>query len=543
MKKLLSKTNNFKYDLPAGIVVLLVALPLCLGIALASGAPLFSGIIAGIIGGMVVSLISGSHMGVSGPAAGLVVIVLSAIQELGDFRQFLCVVMIAGGVQLLLGFMRTGLIAYYFPASVIKGMLTAIGIIIILKQIPHAVGYSKNPELNLSFSKIDGLTTLSELVSMLDFLAPGPIIISLVSLIILIVWGRIRKMSLPLLSLVPESVVAVTVAILLNILFERTGAYFFSPEHVVDIPVADSIRSFFAQFDRPDFLAFANPRVYMYGVLIAVVASLESLLCLEATDKLDPQKRISPVNLELKAQGVGNLISGFLGGIPVAQVIVRSSTNIQAGARSWLSSFFHGILLLLFAMAIPKILNMIPLACLACILLVVGYKLASPDIFREMHRKGRQQFIAYVATIAGIVFTNLLMGIGIGLVVSLIYLLWETNRHTYHFEAEGSGPAIIRLAEQLTFLNKAEIMETINRIPDGVELIIDLSRTRSMHRDIREILQDFKDNAEKRGIQLTMKGWRQHQVISKHVPKSMQTRLREVSEKFRNQRRSSASRG
>lgn len=497
---------NIRQDLPASIVVFLVAVPLCLGIALASGAPLFSGIIAGIVGGIVVGSLSGSPLGVSGPAAGLAVIVLSAINELGAFEVFLLAVVLAGAIQIVLGILKAGVIGYYFPNAVIKGMLSGIGIIIILKQIPHAFGYDKDPEGDFAFMQVDGQNTFSELWHMLDYISPGALVISGISIGILILWEQPFMKKISLFKIIQGPLVAVTVGILLNIAFVNFSGFSLNPEQVVSIPVADSIAGFFGQFTFPDFSAVNNPQVYVVALTLAVVASLETLLCVEATDKLDPLKRITPTNRELFAQGAGNMVSGFIGGLPVTQVIVRSSANIQSGGRSKSSAIIHGFLLLSCAMVIPHVLNMIPLSSLAAILFVVGYKLAKPALFREMYQKGKSQFIPYVVTILGIVFTDLLMGIALGMVVAIVHILWNNYRIPYHFDIDSYSPdkpIKIDLAEEVSFLNKASIMNTLNNLPGDSHVIIDGSKSKRVHPDVLEIIEDFKENAKTRNITVT----------------------------------------
>lgn len=500
---------NFKYDLSASIVVFLVAVPLCLGIALASGAPLFAGIIAGIVGGIVVSLISGSPLGVSGPAAGLAVIVLSAIQELGAFEIFLFAVVVAGFIQLILGVMKAGVIGYYFPSSVIKGMLSGIGIIIILKQIPHALGYNKNPEGSLAFMQQDGQNTFSGLGYMLDFITPGAVIIALVSMFILILWERPFMKKIPAFKIIQGPLVTVLVGIGLTLLFTNLGIFTLQPDQIVSIPVADSFVGFFSQFTFPDFSQWNNPQVYIVAVTLAVVASLETLLCVEATDKLDPQKRVTPTNRELIAQGTGNMMSGLIGGLPVTQVIVRSSANIQSGGRTKASAFFHGVLLLICVMAIPNVLNLIPLASLAAILFMVGYKLAKPAVFKQVFAQGKEQFIPFVVTILGIVFTDLLIGIALGLVVAIMYILWNNYNTPYYFDPKKyvkGQPINIKLSEDVSFLNKASILSTLNKLPDNSQVIIDRSTAKNVHPDIIEIIENFSENAKTRGIQVELNG-------------------------------------
>lgn len=500
--------KTLKNDLPASVVVFLVAMPLCLGIALASGAPLFSGVIAGIVGGTVVALLSGSPLGVSGPAAGLAVIVLSAIQELGSFEIFLFAVVIAGVIQLVLGFLKAGVIGYYFPSSVIKGMLSGIGIIIILKQIPHAFGYDKDPEGDLEFIQADGQNTFSELINMLDFVSPGAMIIAAVSLLVLILWEQPFMKKVPLFKIIQGPLIVVASGIGLNLLFQGSG-YEIKSEHLVSIPVADSFEGFLGQFTFPDFSQWDNSQIYVIAVTMAVVASLETLLCVEATDKLDPDKRVTPTNRELKAQGIGNIVSGFIGGLPITQVIVRSSANIQSGGKSKASAFFHGILLLVSVMVIPKVLNLIPLSSLAAILFVVGYKLAKPSLFKEIYKLGRAQFIPFVVTILGIVFTDLLIGIGLGLAVGIFHLLYNNYKTPYHFNPQSyteGEPIKIDLSEDVSFLNKGSILQTLNHLPDNSTVIIDGKKTKTIHPDVIEIINDFKQSAISRNIEVTCLG-------------------------------------
>lgn len=496
---------NLRYDLPASLIVFLVAVPLCLGIALASGAPLFSGIIAGIIGGIVVGALSGSQLGVSGPAAGLAIIVLNAIQDLGAFEIFLMAVVIGGVFQFLLGIAKAGIIGYYFPSSVIKGMLSGIGIIIFLKQIPHAFGYDKDYEGSLSFNQPDGHNTLSELYYMLEAISPGAVVITVLSLAILILWEQAFMKRIRLFQLVQGPLVVVALGIFLNLLFRNMPEFALNSDQVVSLPVAESISGFFGQFTFPDFSAITNPAVWVTGLTIAVVASLETLLCLEATDKLDPFKRVAPANRELLAQGTGNVISGLIGGLPITQVIVRSSTNIQSGGRTKMSAIFHGIILLGCAMAIPHLLNLIPLASLAAILFLVGYKLAKPALFKQMYALGQRHFVPFMVTILGIVFTDLLKGIALGLVVAIFYILYNNYRKPFLFRREDhidKNTIRLELAEDVTFLNKASIQRTLNALPEGAHVIIDGSKTINIDYDVIEIIEDFKTNAQYKDIKL-----------------------------------------
>ncbi len=502
---------NFKDDMPASLVVFLVATPLCLGIALASGAPLFSGIIAGIVGGIVVGVVSGSPLGVSGPAAGLAVIVLNAIASLGSYETFLMAVVLAGVFQLALGYLRAGIIGYYFPSSVIKGMLSGIGIIIILKQIPHAFGYDKVPEGNESFLQPDNQNTFSELFNMLNYVQPGAVIVTLVSLAILIFWDRPFMKKIKLFHWLQGPLVAVIAGIVLNQLFlVAAPSLAIDDKHLVQLPVADGIMGFFGLFSMPDFSQLTNVAVYTTALTIAIIASLETLLCVEATDKLDPYKRVTPTNRELKAQGIGNIVSGLIGGLPVTQVIVRSSANIQSGGKTKTSAIMHGVLLLVAAISIPTLLNLIPLATLAAILFVVGYKLAKPSLFATMYRLGWYQFLPFVVTVLGIVFTDLLIGIGLGMAVA-VFIILLTNLKNPYFAAEEphavGDPIRIKLSEEVSFLNKAAILETLDNIPENSKVEIDATKSVHIDYDVYEIIREYEEKAKMRDIDLTLKGF------------------------------------
>ncbi|MEX0968531.1 MAG: solute carrier family 23 protein [Bacteroidia bacterium] len=504
--------KNIKYDLPASIVVFFVAVPLCLGIALASGAPLFAGIIAGIVGGIVVGSASGSSLGVSGPAAGLAVIVLTAIGDLGGWEIFLLAVVLSGIIQLVMGYARLGVIAHYFPTSVIKGMLTGIGLIIILKQIPHALGYNADFEGNLFFDHPAPASenTFSGIVHALNFITPGAILITLICLGILILWDTVLMKKNKIFMLIQGPLVAVFAGILLNIFFQAGWLPLsLAKEQLVALPVARSVPDFIAQFSVPDFSHILNPRVWLTAVILAVIASLETLLCVEATDKLDPFKRVTPTNRELKAQGLGNTISGLIGGLPVTQVIVRSSANIAFGARSKLSAILHGVLLLLCVIMIPEILNMIPLATLAAILFIVGYKLAKPSLFKNMYQLGWSQFVPFMATVLGILFTDLLTGIAIGMAVAIFYLLRANYKNPYFFHKEQytEGELIkLRLSEEVSFLNKASIMQTLNHIPNGAKVLIDATHSKHIDHDVTEVINDFFLNAKAKDITVEIQG-------------------------------------
>jgi len=499
--------KNLSHDIPAGVVVFLVAVPLCLGIALASGAPLASGIIAGFIGGLVVPLISRSPLGVSGPAAGLAVIVYEAVERLG-FQAFLLAVVIAGILQMALGFLRAGIIGYYFPSSVITGMLSGIGIIIFLKQIPHAVGYDADWEGDIGYVEPGGETTLSALVDMTNALHPGAIVIAVVSLAILILWDRPFMTRLRIFQLIQGPLVAVVVGIFLNLGFQRFApGLALGAEHLVQLPLADGWSGLREFFTFPDFHAYDDKAIYTAAVTIAIIASLETLLCVEAADKLDPFKRVTPTNRELIAQGVANTVSGLIGGLPITQVIVRSSTNILAGARTKASAFIHGLLLLVSALLFPHVLNLIPLATLAAILFVVGYKLARPQLFVRMYRAGWYQFVPFMVTILGLVFTDLLMGVGIGMVTALFFILLEHYKcGVYLHESHHDNRYHLKLSEQVTFLNKANLLRTLDRIPPRSEVVIDGSDTRYIDYDVLEIIENFRAEAAAKHIGLKLVG-------------------------------------
>lgn len=505
--------KNIKAELSqnfaSGLVVFLVALPLCLGIALASGAPPLSGIIAGIIGGIVVGAISNSNISVSGPAAGLTAIVLTAITDLGAFELFLCAGLIAGILQLVLGFIRAGSISNYFPNNVIEGMLAGIGIIIILKQIPHALGFDKDYEGNQTlFENGFNFNYFNELFSAIH---PGAVVVTLVSIAILLTWEKVAF--LKRIKMLPGALVAVIAGILLNQFFVSIGSSLaISAEHLVPLPVPQSIEDFKNLITLPDFNGFTNPKVWIAGATIAVVASIETLLCIEASDRLDVRRRITDTNLELKAQGIGNLVSSLIGGLPMTSVVVRSSANANAGATSKSSAIIHGVLLLVCVLSIPFILNLIPLATLAAVLILVGYKLAKPATFKHFWHKGKYQFIPFVATVLAVVFTDLLKGVGIGLAISVIYILQGNMKRAYYLSREKLNDAdelTIKLAEEVSFLNKAAIKKTLKNIKSGSKVIIDARTTSYITTDVLEMIQDFANvRAKEENIEVELIGFK-----------------------------------
>lgn len=495
-----------KSDIPASIVVFFVALPLCLGIALASGAPLFSGIIAGIIGGIVVGAVSGSRLGVSGPAAGLAVIVLSAIDTLGSWPAFLLAVILAGIIQLIMGYAKIGFIAYFFPSAVVKGMLAGIGMLIILKQIPHALGYDKDAIGDLSYFQTDGETTFTSIVSAFSAFTPGAAVITVLSIAVLILWDSVLTKKHKLFQWLQGPVVVVLMGIAMNWLFQSGRLNFtLTAEHLVRLPVVSNLGEFFKQFTLPDFSAITHIEIWKTAFVLAIVASLETLLCVEATDRLDPDKRVTPANRELKAQGLGNVVSGLCGGLPITQVIVRSSANIAFGAKTKMSAILHGVLLLISAATIADWLNMIPLASLAAILIVVGYKLAKPRLFERQYRLGWEQFIPFVATIVGILATDLLRGILIGMAFGIFFTLRHSYLNAYFMkelapkENERSVHHLV-LAEEVSFFNKASIIQVLDTIPANSKLIIDCSNSKSIAYDVVEFICDYRSNAKSKNI-------------------------------------------
>lgn len=513
MKKFLS---SWRHDLPASLVVFLVALPLCLGVGLAStsadgiqGMPnIFSGIIAGVVGGIIVGIFSSSRLGVSGPAAGLIAIVSVAIVTIGSFEGFLLAVVLSGVLQLIAGFAGAGVIGNYFPSSVIKGMLAAIGLTLILKEIPHALGYDADFMGDESFIQPDGHNTFSELFYALNALHPGVIIISVISLVILILFDKPFMKRIALFKFLPGALFVVVIGVLLNESFRLINpTLHIDSKHLVSLPVASTIGEFSSFFSSPDFSFLSNPNVYIVAFTIAFVGSLETLLSVEATDKLDPEKHHTPTNKELKAQGIGNIASGLLGGLPITQVIVRSSANINSGGKSKLSTIMHGVLLMLTVIFIPSILNLIPLASLAAILLMVGYKLAKVQLFKQMFKLGPEQFLPFIATIVAVLFTDLLKGIAVGMAFAIFFILRKNYRNNYSTTErtvlEGKE-IVIQLSEEVTFLNKGSIQDLLDELEENCIVIIDGSNCHVIDHDVLEVIQDFRDfGSREKNIQLT----------------------------------------
>ncbi|MDA0902500.1 MAG: SulP family inorganic anion transporter [Proteobacteria bacterium] len=506
--------SNLRSDIPASIVVFLVAIPLCLGIALASGAPLISGLISGIIGGIVVGYLSGSSLGVSGPAAGLAVIVYSGIAQLQSFDVFILAVVVCGALQILFSFLRMGIIALYFPSSVIKGMLCAIGVIIVIKQIPYAAGY--NDAENSAISYMEGYDLAAQIYHNFMQLNFGAIVICTISLLLLYVWETSLVKGNKLLKQVPAPLLVVILAIILGAIFKDIPALALSSAHLVNIPEANNYSEFLSFFTLPDFSAILNKDVYIIGATMAVVASIETLLSVEATDKMDPQRRITPTNRELFAQGWGNVLSGLIGGLPITQVIVRSSANIQSGAKTKLSAILHGFLILLSLLTIVKLLNQVPLAALAAILFFVGFKLIKSSNISQIYQQGKLQFIPFIVTIVSIVVSDLLVGIAIGMVVSIFFILYDNYKIPFIIQ---SGTKVcknykIMLSESVTFLNKASLIHFFKDVPDGSKIAIDASRSSFIDHDIFEIIEDFRISAPNRNIQFSVTGLKDEKEVS-----------------------------
>lgn len=505
-------------DASAGLVVFLVALPLCLGVALASGAPLVSGLMAGVVGGLVVSWLSGSHTSVSGPAAGLTAIVATQINMLGSFEAFLVAVMLAGMLQVGIGALKAGSLAAFFPSSVIKGLLSAIGIILILKQIPHLFGHSGDWLGDMSFVQAGGGNTISGLFTSLLAIHKGVSVIGLVSIAVLVAWDKtpLKK------GVIPAPLVVVLGGVAMALGFEGLGEGWAIPAaNLVQVPVADSLASVANALPRPDFSAITNSNIAIAAITIAVVASLETLLNLEAVDKLDFQKRVSPPNRELMAQGAGNIVVGLLGGLPITSVIVRSSVNISSGGKTRVASFVHGALLLGMVVAFPQILNLIPFSCLAAVLLVTGFKLATPSLFRQMHSEGRNQFLPYLGTIAAIVFTDLLIGILIGMAIASMFILQSNLRAPMRkiSERHASGKLLrIELANTVTFLNRAALRDALHSIPHGNHVVLDARNTLYMDPDITDLIHEFETEiAPAHKIELSMIGFEDHYEVDDRV--------------------------
>ncbi|MBC6988814.1 SulP family inorganic anion transporter [Hymenobacter sp. BT491] len=496
-------------DAPAGLVVFLVALPLCLGISLASGAPLLSGVITGIVGGVLVSWLSGSQLSVSGPAAGLTVIVLTAINTLGSFQALLAATVIAGLIQLALGFLRAGIIGMYFPSSVIKGMLAAIGLILILKQIPHFLGADTDYFEDMDFFQFNGQNTFSAIGTAFKAISLGSTLIGLVSIGILLAWESKPMQRLTAIRKVPAALLVVLISIGMNVaLSSASPALRINPDHLVKLPVVSSLMGLIGELTFPDWSALTKPITYGVAFTIAIVASLESLLSVEAVDKLDPHKRHTAPNRELKAQGVGNIVAALVGGLPMTAVIVRSSANINAGAQTKMSAFIHGLLLLMSILFLAPFLNLIPLSALAAVLLMVGFKLTKPALYRTQWKLGWEQFMPFIVTVVAILFTDLLKGVCVGLVVGVFFILKANLESAFFFHREPvreHNTIHLKLSEHVSFLNKASIITTLDRFKAGTHVILDGSDSVSIDYDVLEAIENFRQTADERGINLELR--------------------------------------
>lgn len=491
--------QTWRQDARSSLVVFLVALPLCLGIALASNAPLAAGLFAGIIGGIVVGTFSGSNISVSGPAAGLTVIVVNAIAELGAFEAFSVAVFFSGLIQIFFGFIRGGVIGNYFPNSVIKGMLAAIGLILILKQFPHAIGYDIDFMGDLKFMQKDGNNTFTEIFVAFDWLNWGAVIISSLSVLIMLIWERMSAKEHSFFKMFPGALMAVVAGVALNEIFHATSSPFaLNSEHLVTLPFTGGFGDLLANAKFPDWSHLTNPMIFKVAFTLALVGSLESLLSIDAADKLSGPIKPTNKNRELFAQGIANTLSGIVGALPITAVIVRTSANVNAGAKSKLSTILHGTWLLLCVALIPNLLNKIPLSALAAILILVGYKLTKPALIKSMYKKGWNQFIPFILTILSILFTDLLTGIGIGLIVGLFFIL-RNNMHRSIVVVKDEGSFLIRFHKDTSFLHKAFLIKTLNRIPNNSEVIIDGEKV-FLDEDIIELLEDFIQMSSKRNI-------------------------------------------
>lgn len=511
----MSPTNNVSSatiltDCKAGLVVFFVALPLCLGIALASGAPLVSGLLAGIVGGILVGLFSGSHTSVSGPAAGLTAVVAALILSLGSFSIFLTALILAGLIQIVLGLAKGGFIAAFVPSSVIKGLLAAIGVIIVLKQIPHLFGHDPDPEGEMAFSQPDFETTFSELIAMFGDFQIGASIIGVVSIVLLVLWDNWKILKK---SLFPAPVAVVLFGIGAGLWFEQLGdPWLIKPSHLVQVPISSDLGELIKLLPRPDFTQWANPAIYTAGITIAIVASLETLLNLQAVDRIDSQQRTSPPSRELLAQGIGNVASGLIGGLPVTSVVIRGSVNVNAGAKTKLATIIHGSLLLVSVPLIPTWLNTIPLSCLAAILIVTGIKLTSPALVKQMWNQGRYQFIPFAATVMAIVFTDLLIGIVIGLVVAIGFILNSNMRRPVRRFVEkhlGGDVVHIELANQASFLNRAALSKVLDEVPRNGRVLLDARNSDYIDPDVLSLIRDFKEQTgPARDVEVSLVGFR-----------------------------------
>lgn len=516
------KQKFYFEDLRSGLVVALVALPLCLGIAMASSTetlkvPLICGLFAGVIGGIVVGLISNSRLSVTGPAAGLTMVVAGALTSLGSYQAFLVALIIAGLIQVILGLVRAGTIANYLPSGVIKGMLCGIGIILIVKQIPHFFGYDKDPEGDLGFFQVDGENTFSEIINAVNFITPASLVVGIISLFILIIWQIKPIKKNKILSLIPAPLLVVVVGILVGNLFtDAEGIWTLTSEHRIDFPEVLQAKSVNEVFLFPDFSVLNNFAIYKLAFVIAAVASVETLLCIEAVDKLDPEKHNTNNNRELLAQGAGNIVCGLIGGLPLTSVIVRSSVNLNAGAKTKMSAVFHGLFLASAVLFIPGVLKMIPMSALAAILIVTGYKLASISIFRNAYKQGWKYFIPFIVTVVVMYFTDLLIGVGCGIGISIIFIIIENLQIPYKVGTEnidGVNHYLVQVSQHVTFLHKGSFVKLLDSIPKKSHVTIDARKTNFMDRDVTELLNEYKKTAEHKDIKLELLNVKEVEII------------------------------
>jgi len=504
-----NRLSSIKSDFSASVIVFFIAIPLCLGIAHASGAPLFSGIIAGIIGGIVVGAISGSQLGVSGPAAGLVAVVISSLALLDNsWQAFLLSVVVAGILQVIAGMIGWGLIAYYLPSSVIKGMLSGIGLVIIMTQIPYALGIESFIESTNFIVEANQLDAISSLLAPVKSINPAAFLISILGFFILLVWEQFLLPRYKIFKVLQGPLMVVVLGIILNFCYqEQIIPFTLQPNQMVNIPISNGVLGFFNLLVYPDFSQITNFRIYQIGFVIALIASIETLLCVEATDKLDPRKRVTPTSRELIAQGVGNICSGLIGGLPITQVIVRSSANITFGAQTKLSAILHGVLILICVFTIPHVLNLIPLAALAVILIMIGYKLTRPAIYVEMYEAGWEQFIPFITTVLGIIFYSLLAGVAIGMAVGIFIIIRHNYRNSHHIMKDHEKLHYrINLAEEVSFLNKGSILKELKNLPDNSTVLINAKKSKYIDYDVLEIINNFSKTAKDKNINVILEG-------------------------------------
>ncbi|MBU2784550.1 SulP family inorganic anion transporter [Acidithiobacillus ferriphilus] len=501
----LSPLKNLRADVPAAVVVALVAMPLCLGVALASGAPLISGLIAGVVGGLLVPLFSRSHLAVSGPTPAIVATVLVAMQVLPSFSAFLLAVVIAGGIQIVLGIVRAGVVAYFFPSAVIQGILSAIGIIIILKQFPYAIGFDLGEFGGQDFISAHGENTFSGVIAALAHLEWGALLISVLTLSILITWDKVAVLRKQ--TWLSGPLMAVVFGTLLNaLLLYAVPELAVSDQNLVNLPIIHSFADLRGMLQMPDWGMIGSKSVWVTAVALTFIASLESLLSIEAADKLDTYKRRTPLDRELLGQGIANIASGLIGGLPVAAVIVRSTANVAAGARTKASAFLHGLFLLFAVLFLATLMNRIPLAALASILIFVGFKLAHPSIFKRMFRLDKSQYLPFVITIVAILLSSLITGVVVGLLAGVFFVLKANYHSAIEIGREGSAYKIA-LNREVTFVNKARLSHILERLPKGAEVILDGEHVGFIDHDVLEVIRDFERSAPLRGIRLREQGF------------------------------------